>query len=43
MDYFEGVILTGMLGVAIFSFYSAIRRDSKEKRDQNTTKALRVG
>jgi hypothetical protein len=37
MDYFEGIILAGMLGVAIFSLYRAIMKDRKEKSNQNPT------
>jgi hypothetical protein len=37
MSYFNGILLAGMLGVAIISLYRAVRKDRKKKRDQNPT------
>jgi len=37
MGYFNGIILAGMLGVAIISLYRAVRKDRKKKRDENPT------
>lgn len=43
MGHFKTILLAGMLGVAIFTLYRAIKKDRKKKRDENPTGVSGVG